>query len=171
MKIKTLATFIAVILLSVGATLFLTEDAAESPTNTSSNQNEGSTSKPNGLVLDYSNKGLTEFPKEVLSKTNVVELNLSGNSLTGALPSEIGKLTKLEILNVSNNNMTGIPAEVGQLTRLRILNYADNQLTGLPNELGKLSNLELFDLSGNNVSEQDLNGIRQNLPSTTQINP
>jgi Leucine-rich repeat (LRR) protein len=65
--------------------------------------------------------------------------------------------------------MTGIPAEIGQLSRLRILNYANNQITGLPNELGKLQNLEVFDLSGNNPSQQDLNGIKADLPSTTQI--
>jgi Leucine-rich repeat (LRR) protein len=168
MKSKNIFVIFAVIILSVAATMFLTRDKANSPTS-GTNQQQGSTAPTNGLVLDYSNKGLTEFPKEVLSKTNAVELNLSGNNLTGALPSEIAKLTKLEILNVSNNNMTGIPAEVGQLSKLRILNYADNQITGLPNELGKLNNLELFDLSGNNASAQDLDGIKQDLPSTTQI--
>jgi Leucine-rich repeat (LRR) protein len=65
--------------------------------------------------------------------------------------------------------MTGIPAEISQLTKLRILNYANNQITGLPNELGKLKNLEVFDLSGNNPSIQDLDGIKADLPSTTQI--
>lgn len=168
MKAKNILFVLLVILLTVGATLFLTRDKASSPANTDSNQ-QGSTTTTTGLVLDYSNKGLSEFPKEILSKTNVTELNLSGNNLTGSLPSEIGKLTKLEILNVSNNNMTGIPAEIGQLSKLRILNYANNQITGLPNELGNLSNLEQFDLSGNNASAQDLSGIRQNLPSTTQI--
>lgn len=169
MKAKNTIIIFIVIILSVGATLFLTKDEASSPTNTGSNQEQGSTESADGLVLDYSNKGLSEFPKEVLKKTNVVELNLSGNNLTGALPSEIAKLTKLEILIVSDNQMTGIPAEIGQLSKLRILNYANNQITGLPNELGKLINLEVFDLSDNNASEQDLNGIKQNLPSTTQI--
>ncbi len=65
--------------------------------------------------------------------------------------------------------MTGIPAEVGQLKYLRILNYANNNITGLPNELGKLQSLQTLDLRGNNVSMQDLNKIKADLPSTTNI--
>ncbi len=118
-------------------------------------------------TADYSNKGLSDFPKEVLGKTDTTVLDLSGNSLTGALPSQIQDLTNLVELNVSNNNMTGIPAEIGKLTKLKVLNFANNQITGLPNELGNLKQLEVFDLRGNpNVSQQDLSGIRAKLTNT-----
>ena len=172
MNVKNIILVVVIVLLSVGATLYFTKDEAVSPEKSTTDSSESAadeTSVSEGLVLDYSNKGLTEFPKEILNQTSAVELNLSGNNLTGALPSEIAKLTKLEILNVSDNNMTGIPAEIGQLSRLRILNYADNQITGLPNELGKLKNLEVFDLSGNNPSQQDLSKIQSELPNSTQI--
>ena len=65
--------------------------------------------------------------------------------------------------------MTGVPAEVGQLSNLQVLDLSYNQLTGLPNELGNLKNLETLNLLGNSYSQQDLNGIRSNLPPTVNI--
>lgn len=118
-------------------------------------------------ITDLSRKNLSEFPKQVLSNESVTELNLSYNSLTGALPAEIRKLKNLETLDVSHNNMTGIPAEIGQLGSLRILNYSYNEITGLPMELGNLTKLEQLDLRGNDVSQTDLQTIKQKLTSTT----
>lgn len=131
------------------------------------NQPTGSTptGQP-GTTLDYSNRGLTQFPKEILSKTNTTELNLSHNQLSGALPAEIKNLTRLQTLNVSYNNMTGIPAEIGQMKSLKVIDYSYNNITGLPNELGNLTQLQTLDLRGNNPSQQDLNQIRAKLPNT-----
>lgn len=117
-------------------------------------------------TADYSGKGLTKFPSEVLNKTGTTKLILSNNQLSGALPGEIRHLTNLEELDVDNNRMTGIPAEIGQLKKLKILNYNNNRITGLPMELGNLTQLEVLDLSGNNVSQQDLAKIRAKLTNT-----
>ena len=65
--------------------------------------------------------------------------------------------------------MTGVPAEIGQLKKLEFLDLSNNQLTGLPYELGNLSNLKVLNLSGNKYSQQDLNYIRNNLPTTVKI--
>lgn len=120
-----------------------------------------------GTSLNYSGRGLTHFPKEILSKTNTINLDLSNNKLTGALPGEIKNLKMLEVLNVSNNQMTGIPAEIGQLLNLKVLNYSNNRITGLPLELGNLTQLEILDLSGNpNISQQDLGQIHSKLANT-----
>jgi|SRR3989344_1575345 len=136
----------------------------------SSTTGSGATSQPStaskGKTADYSGKGLTTFPKAVLSDKSITVLDLSNNNLTGALPAEIHDLANLETLDVSDNQMTGIPAEVGQLKHLKVLNYANNKITGLPNELGNLTQLEIMDLSGNNVSQQDLAQIRAKLTNT-----
>lgn len=129
---------------------------------------EHSSNQPAGASLDYSGKGLTQFPKEILDRTDVVSLDLSNNQLSGALPAEIRHMTGLKVLDVSNNRMTGIPAEIGQLKNLRALNYNNNRLSGLPMELGNLTQLQILDLSGNqNLSQRDLGLIRAKLPNTT----
>lgn len=171
-SMKSILLIIIIVLVTIGATLFITRDKDANNISTTSNASSETardTTASSGKILNYANKGLTEFPKAALSEKSATELNLSGNNLTGSLPSQIKELKNLEILNVSNNNMTGIPAEIGQMTKLRVINYANNGITGLPNELGNLKNLEILDLSGNNPSELDLNQIRSNLPSTVQI--
>jgi len=92
-------------------------------------------------------------------------LDLSGRGLTGSLKAEVRLLSQLETLDLSGNNFTGLPAEVGQLSKLRVLNLSNNPLTGLPHELGNLQNLETFDLRGTQYSTNDLDIIKQNLPT------
>lgn len=150
----------AIILVGAGIALF-----GNNPSNKNQSPETTSTSQ-GGASLDYSNKGLTQFPKEILSKTDTTSLNLSHNGLTGSLPAEIKNLTSLQTLDVSYNNMSGIPAEIGQMHSLKIINYSYNNITGLPNELGNLAQLQLLDLRGNNPSQQDLSGIRSKLPNT-----
>jgi len=120
-------------------------------------------------IVNLSDKGLTQIPSSVFNETNTEELNVSNNALTGSIQSQIGQLRNLKILNASNNNMTGVPAEIGQLSKLEVLDLSNNELTGLPNELGNLSNLKVLNLSGNQYSIQDLNTIRENLPSAVEI--
>lgn len=125
--------------------------------------------KISGESLDLSNKGLDKLPSYVLDRTSLEILDISNNDLTGALPGEIRFLQNLKVLKASNNNMIGVPAEVGQLKNLEVLDLSDNQLTGLPQEMGNLKNLKKLDLSGNNYSEQDLEIIKQGLPSDVEI--
>ncbi|NBU33319.1 hypothetical protein EB118_01355 [bacterium] len=163
-KLTFLIFFVAGVV--VGVALIKNKSQAPSTQNPNSS-NSSQTIQSGKTIVDRSNQGLTEFPKDVLSKTGTTELYIQNNKLTGAMPAEIRKLSSLQILDASNNMMTGVPAEVGQLTKLKMLNLANNQLTGLPNELGKLTQLETLDLRGNNVSMQDLNVIKQTLTKTT----
>ena len=160
---KVIVLLIGVAIIAAGGSYLLFSDNDKS----SDTQSGRSTSTPASAQADYSGKGLTKFPKEVLDQTNLVILDISDNNLTGALPAEIRHLTKLEELNVSNNKMTGIPAEVGQLSKLKTLNYANNQITGLPQELGNLTQLEVLDLRDNpKISQYDLSLISPKLPNT-----
>ncbi|MBI5456624.1 leucine-rich repeat domain-containing protein [Candidatus Kaiserbacteria bacterium] len=162
-------TVIVAFLIALGAAYYY---GSERPSQSQEKTNEESSQTPQMLALtavNRSGQGLSEMPKEILSMTQVQELDLSNNNLTGALPAEIRHLSSLEVLNISNNKMTGLPAELGQLSKLRVLNAANNQLTGIPHELGNLQSLEILDLSGNDISAQDLDVIRKNLPQSTQI--
>lgn len=166
---KKIYIFLAGVLVTLGA-VYLLSNRSEAPSTSNSTSN-GTTnqSTSSDVVADYSNKGLTQFPKEVLSKTSTTVLYLQRNQLTGAMPAEIKNLKNLTTLDASYNNMTGVPAEVGQLSNLKILNLSYNQLTGLPNELGNLKQLQTLDLRGNNASQQDVQKIKDSLPSTTVL--
>lgn len=100
---------------------------------------------------------------------NTEVLDLSNQNLNGALQAEIRNMKNLKVLNLSNNNFTGVPAEVGQLDKLEVLDLSNNPITGLPYEIGNLQNLKTLNLKGTNYSKQDLEVIKQKLPSTTQI--
>lgn len=164
--------------------------------NTDTNNNSNSTINPsssNAVVLDLSNTGLTKVTSDIYVKTSTTDLILSNNSIQ-TLPSEMGKMTnvvifkidhnildgsligeirqmsKLKILDVSYNNMTGMPAEIGQLIKLETLNYSYNNITGLPNELTNLkNNLKEFNLTGNPLSQEQINNLKTLLPNTTII--
>lgn len=120
-------------------------------------------------TIDLSGQNLSKTPDYIFNQTNTEELDLSNNSIDGALQSQIQNLQNLKILNLSNNVFTGVPAEVGQLKNLEILDLSNNRLTGLPYEIGNIKNLKILNLSGNQYSEQDLNIIKKNLPSTVNI--
>ncbi|MEX0881752.1 MAG: leucine-rich repeat domain-containing protein [Candidatus Saccharimonadales bacterium] len=161
MSIKRFSALTLSILVIIGAGLYvLVRD------NNGANQTSTKSSAPTTATANYSGKGLTAFPKEILDRTNLLSLDLSNNNLTGALPAEIKNLTKLETLDVSNNEMTGIPAEIGQMKNLKVINYANNKITGLPLELGNLTGLQVLDLRGNGISQYDLGRIRPKLPNT-----
>lgn len=120
-------------------------------------------------ILNLSNQGLTSLPANIFNQTNLEELNISNNNLTGAIQAEIRNLVNLRILNAANNQMTGVPAEIGQLQNLEVLDLSNNKLTGLPNELGNLKNLKTLNIKENPYSQQDLDYIRNKLPSTVDI--
>lgn len=162
---------IVLLFLAVGILgyLQLTKKDAPDIASTNNSTRSSTTSKPtssNNATVDLSNKGLTNFPKNVLDDSKVVTLDISNNSLQGSLPGEIRKLVNLETLDASNNKMTGIPAEIGQLNKLRVANFANNNISGLPQEIGNLKNLQTLDLRGNpNVSKQDINQIQPKIPN------
>ncbi|MBP6962367.1 hypothetical protein KBB49_02420 [Candidatus Saccharibacteria bacterium] len=187
--VGVLVTILIIGGLFVGYKLGNSDDTTSSPSTSTTNTDTGTNSK----VLDLSNTGLTEVTSNVYSKTSTTDLILSNNSIK-SLPSEMGKMTnvlifkidhnilegsligeirqmsKLKQLDVSYNNMTGMPAEIGQLSKLEILNYSYNNISGLPNELSNLkNNLKEFNLTGNPLSQEQINNLKTSLPNTTII--
>ena len=143
-------------------------------------------------LLDLSSRGLTEFPRDALKRTEIKKLILSGNNLKtlpleigqlanieelylnnnhleGALVAEIRQMSRLRVLDLSGNNMTGIPAEIGQLKFLEILNYKNNNLDTMPDEIENLKNLKTLNLAGNKYTEEKIKELQEKLPNTNII--
>lgn len=102
--------------------------------------------------------------------TNLISLRLDYNLLEGALIGEIRQMSKLETIDTSYIQMTGVPAEIGQLKNLRSLNLSNNLIMNLPNELANIkANLKDLDLSGNPLSQEEINRLKQWLPNTNIV--
>lgn len=172
---KNIVFILVISLILSGCSLVNTISKPESNNQSSDSLNVNSNTGSSAPVvaakdsLDLSGQGLSKVEQSVFKQTNLRQLDVSDNNLTGALPAEIRQLSKLQVLRAANNQMTGVPAEVGQLSNLVELDLSNNQLTGLPYELGNLKNLKILNLSGNNVSQYDLDIIRQNLPKDINI--
>ncbi|MBS1492549.1 MAG: leucine-rich repeat domain-containing protein [Bacteroidetes bacterium] len=76
--------------------------------------------------LDFSGKGMKEFPKEVLGMTDVKTLDLSDNKLTN-IPSEIQNLKYLTVLKLNGNKIYELPSVVSKLKFLKEI-YLDREI-------------------------------------------
>src|SRR3982751_827961 len=121
-------------------------------------------------LLDLSNRGLTQVPRELLSLSGLTHLDLSRNPLQDLpsfvsdlnlevlllngteltdLPGSLPALTRLERLELSGSRLRRIPNGIIRLPRLRKLSLARNALWDLPREIGLLAMLEYLDISEN----------------------
>lgn len=102
--------------------------------------------------IDLSNKGISEFPMEILGCENLVSLHLSDNGIIN-IPLGLKDLINLKELNFSNNQgiSYGDLGDVfaGAAFRLEILNLANCEIGFLPQEIGKLKTLKKLNISGN----------------------
>ncbi len=127
--------------------------------------------------IDLSNKGLIEFPMEILECYNLKKLNLSNNGLL-RIPIELSKLSQLEDLDLSSNQglsaydldtifavskfkldrlnladcgFYNISSNLGQQRNLRFLDISNNELRNFPPNLMLLAHLEDLDISSNKL--------------------
>ena len=107
---------------------------------------------------------LEELPAEIGNLGHLKTLNLNRNKLI-VVPAEIGNLTGLEQLYLDFNQLESLPPEIGKLQNLQELGLALNNLESLPPEIGKLMNLKFLDLTGNLLSEEELEKISKLLPN------
>lgn len=160
-----LIIFAVAVLVALGAGYAISSKDDKPSTSNNSTPTDAPNTESSGAVLDLSGQQLTSLPDSVLSRTDVTTLNVSNNQLTN-LPADIAKMTNLEVINVENNRLTGLPPEIAQLKKLREIRANNNRMTGLPPELGNMTGLSLLDISGNSISQSDLEQIKAKLTRT-----
>jgi len=102
-------------------------------------------------TLNYSDKELEEFPKEIFSTARVHKLNLSHNKIK-EIPKEISKLKYLETLDLSYNQIRHLKAGFFDLPNLKILILNDNVIINIPKQIRKFDKLKILSLANNRIS-------------------
>ena len=113
--------------------------------------------------LDLGRNELTSL-KGIEKLTNLERLDLGDNELE-ILPDWIGNLKNLRGLNLSSNNLTSLPESIGNLTNLKGLDLMYNELTDLPESIGNLTKLEGLDLDTSQISDKEIERIKELLPA------
>ena len=102
--------------------------------------------------IDLTNRGLSEFPTEILQFKNLESLNLSDNGIVN-IPLEFGELSLLEELNFSGNQgLSYVDLEdVLEVATFKLeqLNLANCELGFIPHQIGRQRQIVELDLSGN----------------------
>lgn len=120
--------------------------------------------KDNITSLSLDNKVLGNTGVSQVAKLySLSNLSLVGNDITDI--SAIASLGGLTTLNLSNNSIKDISALSG-LTQLRTL-YLDNNPIADLSPLYTLANLRSLSLKGLELSEEQINGIKNALPNCT----
>jgi len=107
------------------------------------------------LEIDFSYKGLTNFPKEILKCKNLQKLNLSNNGLL-KIPHEIGQLASLVSLDLSGNEGLN-PTDLDEVFKRSTFNLIDLNLSGcsllyLSESISNQRELEKLNVSGNRLT-------------------
>lgn len=102
------------------------------------------------LKLDLSNRGLVEFPPEILRLPNLRMLLLNQNRIA-ALPSDLGRLARLSELELNQNAFTEFPSAILELTELNELELSGNRIAALPDTIDRLAQLTELELLDNQL--------------------
>ncbi|XP_052771932.1 leucine-rich repeat-containing protein 27-like isoform X1 [Mya arenaria] len=108
------------------------------------------TSKLGSNTLDLTNKGMRQFPSEILEMPQLEYLYLEGNELT-AVPDEMfDRLPNLKWLDLRRNFLVRLPSVyTGRHQNLRNLLLEGNNLRTLPLELGLIKSLHGLNINNN----------------------
>lgn len=101
---------------------------------------------------------------------NLEDLNLNFGSITcyTELGNTLKKLTGLKNLDLSNCNITILPAQISSLKSLETLNLSGNKLSSI-SELSALKQLTTLNVSLCDLSKEDIEALKKELPTTTII--
>ena len=104
--------------------------------------------------IDFSNKGIIDFPLDILKCKNLKALNLSNNGFV-KMPKQLSKLTKLKSLDLSENqNMSPYSLKMildSSKFQLESLSIANCALFFLPNSIANQAELKDLDISSNYI--------------------
>lgn len=122
---------------------------------------EGITSLPKLRYLNLCRCHLETLPLGMENLQSLEELGFSGESFK-KIPKEVFSLRALTHLYIVNTSIETIPNEISHLQNLEELGVTGNQLTALPiAELGSLPQLRVLKVGGNNLSQEDLDILRE----------
>lgn len=82
-----------------------------------------------------------------------------------SLPKQVNKFKNLKLLSILNNQVKTLPSEVGTLTSLKTLYVDINPITTLLPTIGKLKQLENLGVGKTNITESEIDKIKQLLPN------
>lgn len=124
------------------------------------------------MMIDMSNKQLNEQSEFIVlylpDCINLRALNLSNNHLE-EVPYEISVLTQLRILDLSNNRIKTFSSEIEYLENLEVILLTDNNISEIPVEITKLKKLTQIDLSGNPLTVEAINKLKNMFPNIEVI--
>lgn len=113
--------------------------------------------------LSLSKQKYKELPPGLDRFSNLQVLNLSNNKLK-TIPASIGRLQNLQILMLSKNKINHLPEEIKDMKSLTTIYLSQNRLVEVPAWVGGLSKLRHLDLTLNNLTNYEIELVRQRLP-------
>uniref|UniRef100_UPI004048FFFD leucine-rich repeat domain-containing protein n=1 Tax=Fulvivirga sp. TaxID=1931237 RepID=UPI004048FFFD len=116
------------------------------------------------LALDLSNQGLTGIPSEVSEFNNLQFLSLTENDIS-QIPEFIYNNDSIRGLFFYANENLKLSSSIGGMTNLSVLEVIRCGLDSLPVELFELKDLKHLGISGNNLTMEQIEMIKTNLPN------
>ena len=100
---------------------------------------------PSGDILNLSEYGLNEIPKEIEKLKNLEWIDLSSNNIE-SIPDWFFSLDKLTFIDLSNNNLKELPLRLFFMKNLLRLDFGYNNLTKFPYWIIENNKLEILNL-------------------------
>ena len=120
------------------------------------------------LIITCEKPGISVNLERILSNASAYPLEelyiLNFGSGVTRLPSKIANFSELKILSVINNHLTEFPSSVSSLSNLTTLIADINPVSTVVEIVRPLKNLTQLGIAKTNLSETEINQIKQALP-------